>query len=66
MYFWCPAVVFGRQIKSNQLGYGVGKHPILHTQIDMLMVNKYVCFILDFTQSEAGQQTMELLKNALL
>lgn len=30
------------------------------------MVNKYVNVILDFTRSEAGQQTMELLKNALL
>jgi len=30
------------------------------------MVNKYVNVILDFTRSEAGQQTMELLKTALL
>ena len=30
------------------------------------MVNKYVDVILEFVQSEAGQQTMTLLKNALL
>ena len=30
------------------------------------MVNKYVDIILDFVQSEAGQQSMTLLKNALL
>jgi hypothetical protein len=29
------------------------------------MVNKYVDVILDFTQSEAGQQAMSLLKSAL-
>jgi len=29
------------------------------------MVNKYVNVIMDFTQSEAGQQTMTLLKSAL-
>jgi hypothetical protein len=30
------------------------------------MVSKFTNVILDFTQSEAGQQTMTLLKNALL
>ena len=30
------------------------------------MVNKYVDVILDFVQSEAGQQTMSMLKSALL
>ena len=30
------------------------------------MVNQYVGVILDFVQSEAGQQTMTVLKNALL
>jgi len=30
------------------------------------MVNKYTDVILDFVQSEAGQQTMSMLKNALL
>jgi hypothetical protein len=30
------------------------------------MVNKYVDVILNFVQSEAGQQTMTMLKNALL
>ena len=30
------------------------------------MVNEYVDVILDFVQSEAGQQTMTMLKNALL
>jgi hypothetical protein len=30
------------------------------------MVNKYVDIIMDFAQSEAGQQTMTLLKSALL
>lgn len=30
------------------------------------MIDKFVNIILDFTQSEAGQQTMALLKNALL
>ena len=30
------------------------------------MVNKYVDVILDFVQSEAGQQTMTMLKSALL
>jgi hypothetical protein len=30
------------------------------------MVDKYVNVILDFTQSEAGKQTMTLLKNALI
>lgn len=30
------------------------------------LVNKYVDIILDFAQSEAGQQTMTLLKSALL
>ena len=30
------------------------------------MVNKYIGVVLDFVQSEAGQQTMSNLKNALL
>ena len=30
------------------------------------MINKYVDIIMDFAQSEGGQQTMSLLKNALL
>jgi hypothetical protein len=30
------------------------------------MVNKYVGVVLDFVQSEAGQQTMTMLKSALL
>ena len=30
------------------------------------MVNEYVDVILDFVQSEAGQQTMTMMKNALL
>jgi hypothetical protein len=30
------------------------------------MISKYVNVILEYTKSEAGQQTMELLKNALL
>jgi hypothetical protein len=30
------------------------------------MVGKYIDIILDFVQSEAGQQTMALVKNALL
>jgi len=30
------------------------------------MINKYVDIVMDFAQSEGGQQTMSLLKNALL